>query len=149
MAATTPESSTTLVIRRTIPLPRVKVFAAWLDVESMKVWMCPGHIISTEAQLDARVGGKFRIVMKGKDRDYEHTGEYHIIEPPSKLAFTWISDSTDDQTTLVTVELFDKGQSCELVLTHERFPRPDKIEAHRQGWGEIIDLLAKYLASRT
>lgn len=139
------ERSNSLVIRKIMPATRERVFAAWIDPESMKVWMCPGHIASTEAQLDARVGGSFRIVMKGKDQEYEHTGEYLVIEPPSKLVFTWISKGTDHQPTRVTVELFARGKQCELVLTHERFPTPEKVEDHKRGWGEIADLLAKYL----
>lgn len=145
MPEPSPEREDMLVIRKTIPVPREKVFAAWLDPQGMKYWMCPAHILSTEAQLDPRVGGSFRIVMKGKDRDYEHTGEYRVIEPPSKIVFTWVSDGTDHKPTLVTVELFERGQHCELVLTHERFPRPDKVQAHKLGWSEIVDLLADYL----
>lgn len=69
-----------LVIRRLIPAPREDVFAAWTDPESIKHWMCPGDIVTAEAQLDLRVGGSFRIVMKGRDREVEHTGVYRVIE---------------------------------------------------------------------
>jgi uncharacterized protein YndB with AHSA1/START domain len=138
-------SGAALVIRKMIAAPREKVFAAWLDPESMKYWMCPGHILSAEAQIDPRVGGKFRILMKGENQDYDHTGEYLVLDPPSKLVFTWISKGTDDQPTRVTVELFDRGGECELVLTHERFPRAEAVEEHRRGWSELIGKLANYL----
>ena len=141
-----PERSDTLVIRKIIPVAREKVFAAWLDAEGMKSWMCPGDM-SAEAHLDPRVGGSFRIVMKGKDRNYEHTGEYQVIDPPSKLVFTWISEGTDHQPTLVTVEFFERGEHCELVLTHERFPKPEKVPGHKRGWSEIADRLAAYLTA--
>jgi len=65
-----------------IPASREAVFAAWTDPESLKHWMCPGDILGAEAQVDLRVGGGFRITMKSRDRAYEHTGEYHVIEPP-------------------------------------------------------------------
>ncbi len=140
------ERTDTLVVRRILPASREKVFAAWTNPESMKRWMCPCNVESTEAQLDLRVGGSFRIVMKGKDQDYEHTGEYEVVQPPSKLVFTWISKGTDYQPTRVTVELLERGSQCELVLTHERFPSPEAVESHKRGWGEIADLLAEYLA---
>jgi uncharacterized protein YndB with AHSA1/START domain len=140
-----PERANKLVIRKIIPVPREKVFAAWLDPEGMRGWMCPGSCRSAEVEIDARVGGKFRILMKSEEKDYDHTGEYVVIDPPSKLAFTWISEGTDHQATLVTVELFDRGKECELVLTHERFPRPEKVEPHRQGWGSIVEKLAAHL----
>ena len=145
MAQQAPERENTLVIRRRIPVAREKVFAAWLDAEGMQRWMCPGHIRSTEAHVDARVGGRFRIVMKSEERDYEHTGEYRVIEPPSKLVFTWISDATDHQPTLVTIELFERGGECDLVLTHERFPRAEEVARHESGWGSILTDLAAYL----
>lgn len=141
-----PERSDMLIIRKTIPVSCEKVFAAWLDPEGMRSWMCPADM-SAEAHLDPRVGGAFRIVMKGRDRDYEHTGEYRVIDPPSKLVFTWISEGTDYQPTLVTVELFERGEHCELVLTHERFPRADKVPGHKRGWSQIADRLAGYLTT--
>lgn len=68
------------------------MFDAWTDAEGMRRWMCPREGFTTEAVLDPRVGGSFRIVMKGPQRDYEHSGEYQVMDPPHKLAFTWISE---------------------------------------------------------
>ena len=135
-----------LVVRRVIRASRDVVFAAWTDAESMRHWMCPASIVEAQAQLDPRPGGSYRIVMKGPDGDYEHTGEYLAVEPPSKLVFTWISNSTGNQPTLVTVELFDRGGNCELVLTHERFASAAAMRHHRGGWGQIADRLDRYLA---
>ncbi|HYM11932.1 MAG TPA: SRPBCC domain-containing protein [Bryobacterales bacterium] len=142
------ESNDTLVVRRLIPATREEVFAAWTDPESIKHWMCPGDATTAEAQLDPRVGGKFRIVMKGRSQDYEHTGEYQVVEPPSKLVFTWTSKGTDDQPTLVTVELFARGEHCELVLTHARFPRVEAMRSHKNGWSQITDRLAEHVQTR-
>ncbi len=134
----------TLVVRRLIPATREEVFAAWTDPDSMAEWMCPGDIRSATAKLDVRVGGKLHIVMKGDDIDYEHTGQYRVVEPPSKLAFTWISKGTDHQPTLVTVELLELGRWCELVLTHENFVKPDAVQKHKGGWTSIAGKLAAY-----
>ena len=41
--------------------------------------------------------------MKGGAQDYDHTGVYQIIEPPSKLAFTWISAGTSRVCKIVTL----------------------------------------------
>lgn len=83
--------------------------------------------------------------MKSPTREYDHTGEYLVVEPPSKLSFTWISKSTDHLPTIVTVELFAHGDQCELVLTHERFANADAVRHHRGGWGQIVDRLVGYL----
>jgi uncharacterized protein YndB with AHSA1/START domain len=110
--------------------------------------MCPGDVISAEATLDVRVGGSFRIVMRSKDLDHVHTGTYQVVEPPSKLVFTWSAAETPCETTLVTVELFPHGDESELVLTHERFPKADVAQRYENGWGAIAEKFATYLSRR-
>ena len=90
--------STEIVVRRTLAVPREEVFDAWLDAPNMSEWMCPGEGTAA-AEIDARVGGKFRIVMTHSDGSTEHTGEYLKIDRPSLLSFTWKSAYTYDQST--------------------------------------------------
>ena len=134
-----------LVIRRILPAGREQVFAAWTDPESMRDWMCPGDISTAEARLDPRVGGSYRIVMRDRAGAYEHTGEYLVVEPPAKLVFTWIAESTGNRPSLVTVELFPHEDGCELVLTHEKLPEGEVLARYRGGWGQITDRLIAQL----
>ena len=136
------------VARRRMPAPREVVFEAWIDLEGIREWMCPGDATSAEARLDVRVGGSFRIVMKGKERDYVHVGTYQVVEPPAKLVFTWAAPEKPDEITLVTVEIFDRGEESELVLTHERFPKSDVAQRYENGWGTIAEKFAAYLSRR-
>lgn len=142
MAIASPEPAKRLVVRRLIRASCEEVFAAWTDPESIAQWMCPGGIQTAEARLDVRVGGKFRIVMKEGVKEYDHTGEYQVVEPPSKLVFTWISKGTDNRPTLVTVELQDLDPYCQLTLTHERFVTPEAVRQHEGGWTDIVNKLA-------
>jgi uncharacterized protein YndB with AHSA1/START domain len=135
-------------VRRKMPAPREVVYEAWIDPQGIREWMCPGDVRSAEAVLDVRVGGAYRIVMKGKERDHVHTGVYHVVEPPSKLVFTWTQEG-NEVTTLVTVEFLGHGRDCELVLTHERFTKPDLAKRYENGWGTIAEKLAAYLTQRT
>ena len=67
----------------------------------MRHWMfAKGMDTGCEAQIDARVGGSFRIGMHRGGRDVAHTGQYRIMERPSKRAFTWVTEFTDDEPTL-------------------------------------------------
>jgi uncharacterized protein YndB with AHSA1/START domain len=95
-----------------------------------------------------RPGGNFRITMKGKDGNHEHTGQYRVVEPPSRLVFTWISKGTNEQETIVTVELKPRGTECELTLTHEKLPGKEAASGHQDGWTHIAELLARYLAKK-
>ena len=108
--------------------------------------MCPGDVISSEATLDVRVGGSFRITMRSKERVHEHIGTYRIVEPPSKLSFSWSGMDNPNQITLVTVEFLDQGDACELVITHEHFPQADLAQRYEMGWGTIATKFAGYLA---
>lgn len=135
-----------VVVRRRIPAPREVLFEAWTDPEGLRQWMCPGDIVSNEATLDVRVGGSFRILMKSKTAEYEHTGVYKVVEPPSKLVFTWTAKATGDIPTLVTVEFLAAGEETEVVLTHEKFTDPEVSKRYRGGWGQILEKLAIYQA---
>jgi uncharacterized protein YndB with AHSA1/START domain len=131
------QSSETLVVRRFIPVPRERVFAAWLDAASLAQWMRPKGTTDARVEMDPRVGGKFRIVMMHGREQFEHTGEYLIIEPPARLSFTWISRATDHKPTEVTIEFLERPDGTELVLTHRRLP-PAQLESHRDGWSSIF-----------
>ncbi|HEX9162704.1 MAG TPA: SRPBCC domain-containing protein [Thermoanaerobaculia bacterium] len=139
-------SATAIVIRRVIPVPREEIFAAWLDPATLALFMRPGATTKATAEVDARVGGKFRIVMFHGDEGYEHRGEYLEIDPPSRLSFTWISVNTDLQPTIVTVEFHDRGGSTELVLTHRGLPEA-QVEPHTKGWTDIAYRLEDTLVS--
>ena len=149
MADLIEETADKLVLRKLIPASREEVFAAWSDPAGMRHWMCPGDTQTAEAQIDFRVGGSFHILMKGGKDDTDHTGEYQVIEPPSKLSFTWISKSTESKATLVTIELFERGDQTELILTHERLPSAERVRQHKGGWSQIADRLAQYLEQAT
>ncbi len=136
----------TVRISKIMPARREDVFNAWLDAEGMRTWMCPGDIKETDVEIDARVGGKFRLVMHGDENDYEMTGEYVEIDPPSRIAFTWVSH-TAVAGSLVTLEFHDRGEETELVLTHERLPDTDVAAQHESGWASILENLAGRLAA--
>ncbi len=137
-----------VVIRRRMPAPREVVFEAWIDPEGIREWMCPGDVTSAEAVLDVRVGGSFRIVMKAPDKDHVHIGTYQVVEPPSKLVFTWSAEDNPSAMTLVTVEFFSQGDESELVITHEKFVQPDVAKRYEGGWGAIAEKFAGYLSRR-
>jgi uncharacterized protein YndB with AHSA1/START domain len=135
------EAGPVLVVRRRIAAPRERVFDAWLDSESLARWMRPGDMTHATVTVDARVGGGFRIVMEGRPEGaVEHHGEYLAIEPPSLLSFTWRSRYAGDGTTVVTIEFHERGDGTDVVLTHRGLP-PTALEAHRQGWTDIVRLL--------
>jgi uncharacterized protein YndB with AHSA1/START domain len=138
------EGAPVVVVRRRMAVPRERVFAAWLDSESLAEFMRPANFGRSTVSVDPRVGGAFKIMMQGPTQAIEHHGEYLMIDPPSLLSFTWISKNTDDLPTVVTIEFHERGTGTELVLTHRRLPAR-AVEGHRRGWTDIVGLLEEVL----
>ena len=144
---TDPTQPVVRIVRR-LPASPSEVFDAWIDVESLKQWMCPGTSRVSAAELDPRVGGRFRIVMSDERGDTEHTGEYRELRRPERLVFTWISKPTLDRETVVTIELRPVGKDTELTLTHERLPNDEARKSHQRGWASIAEKLASSFATQ-
>jgi uncharacterized protein YndB with AHSA1/START domain len=102
---------------------------------------------STEATIDLRVGGRYRIVMHGPDGEVHRVGGvYREVVREKKLVYTWAWESTPERESIVTVEFRPHGDATELVLTHQRFADTEARDRHQQGWGGCLDRFARYLA---
>jgi uncharacterized protein YndB with AHSA1/START domain len=95
------------------------------------------------AEVDLRVGGKYRIEMEAPDgAKHAAHGTYRVIEPPSKLVYSWGWESGPETDTLVTVEFNERGAATEVVLKHERLTTAESRDRHTQGWNGCLDKLA-------
>jgi uncharacterized protein YndB with AHSA1/START domain len=135
-------------VRRVVRAPRERLFHAWTDAGELMRWWGPMGLEPAGASVDLRVGGGYRISMRPPGGAPSHAfGEFHEVEPPSRLVFTWAweggeFDGLSD--TLVTVEFHARGATeTEIVLTHERLG-PDAVEAHRQGWVDSLERVDAY-----
>ena len=140
-----------LVLRRTYPTTRERLFALWTDAASYPRWFGPGDTTIAEATIDARPGGQYRIAMRSADGEaFTVIGEYRDVRPPERLVFTWTWDDADPGDTtnsLVTIELFERGPaSTELVLTHEKLANVESRARHEHGWSLILDQIERGLA---
>lgn len=157
MTQSAPQAGITLNMNKTINAPLERVFAAWTEPELLQKWWGAHESFSAPiAEVDLRVGGKYRLGMlePGKDAPYVCYGFYREVTPPEKLVFTWTWEMMpgDDSgftpaETLVTVEFIDKGGSTEVVLTHEQFTDEHMRDEHQGGWGGCLDGLERLFAS--
>ena len=136
-----------LRIASIIAAPRHKVYAAWTTPEILAQWFAPGSRRPHPEILDVRVGGTYKIIMKGEDDSPAAVGTYQAVVPNEKLVFTWGWDGDPSQPTLVTVTFADKGKGTEVVLVHDRFATADTCEHHRMGWQAIMDKLPAVFAA--
>ncbi|MDP9140169.1 MAG: SRPBCC domain-containing protein [Pseudomonadota bacterium] len=134
-----------IVVRRTMAATVDELFDAWLDPESLAQWMHPGTTTRSTVSVDARVGGRYEVVMNYDSGPNRHYGEYRVIERNRKLVFTWHSAATHHTETLVTVEFNAANSSTEVVLTHERLPDHEAGLSHTRGWTMALELLDSLL----
>jgi uncharacterized protein YndB with AHSA1/START domain len=136
-------------ITRRLAAPADEVYDAWTNPNSVMEWMIPLPGGRTKATLEAHVGGRFQIDMISEGKTYPHEGEYLRLERPRLIEFTWISEATGRQRSVVRVELRPMADGgTELVLTHQRLPTEKAVQEHRGGWSAALDRLAELLPTR-
>jgi glutathione S-transferase len=137
-----------LEIDRFIKASPQKIFDALTNEPSVKAWHCPRGMSVAEASVDAKVGGKYRIVMASRDGS-RHTvgGVYQAIEPPDFIAYTWRWEggSMPDATTLVEIRLTAKDGGTSLHMRHTGFPNGQSRDSHRDGWRLVFNRLSDYV----
>jgi len=135
-----------LRLTRVFPAPPALVFRAWTGAEAMRKWFCPYDHWGLEVEVDARLGGSYRIVMKDTDTGKDHivSGTFREVRPPERLVFSWHwQDQPGFPETIVTVDFRDLGGKTEVTLTHEALPTPELRDRHIHGWNGCLDRLAK------
>jgi uncharacterized protein YndB with AHSA1/START domain len=143
-----------VVITRVFDAPRELVFRAWTDSKIMKQWYGPKVFTNTVCELDVRVGGSWRIVMRGPDGvEYPGRGVYREIVKPERLVFT--SEATDKDgkvilAGLATVTFAEEGGKTKLTLRVRATAMVDYAVAFlggmEAGWSQSLDGLAEELA---
>lgn len=136
-----------LTLKRRINAPPEKVFSAWTDPTKVARWMGPEGVEVLSAECDARVGGRYRWVMRSPDGEtHDVSGVYREVVANEKLSFTWAWKSTPERESLVTVALKRDGDGTLLTLTHEQFFDETARDHHQHGWIGSLDKLEKYVA---
>jgi uncharacterized protein YndB with AHSA1/START domain len=96
----------------------------------------------TEAELDARPGGIYRVNVQGA---YQAAGEFVEVVPNEKVVITFGWDVPDNPirpgSTRVEYTLIPEGSKTLLRLVHSGLP-DDAIGDHETGWDHYLSRLA-------
>jgi uncharacterized protein YndB with AHSA1/START domain len=139
----------TLRIERSYRAPAEAVFDAWTSEEVIRRWWHAEHDWeTTEAEVDLRVGGIVRVVMRdpGKDAEYGGGGHYTEIDRPNRLAFTWLWDGNDTRQ-LIELEFEERDGVTAVRFTHSGLWSEEAVRSHEQGWNRCFDNLERALAT--
>ena len=134
----------TLIVRKTIRASPQRLFDAWTQPAQLREWWGPHEVECTDAQVDLRVGGHYRIANRFPDgRVVWVTGQFELIEPPDRLVYTWrVEPRTVSER--VTVRFEERGDATDVVVVHERIADERTRDVHEQGWRECLDGLAEF-----
>ncbi len=140
--------STTLRLERSFDAPAEDVFDAWTNPEVLRRWWGASPTWRTPvAEVDLRVGGRYRLSMEDPDAGTFYTvrGEYREVRRPERLVYSWSWEQDDGQTgheSTVTVEFMERDERTIVVLEHSGLESPESRDRHEQGWGACLELFA-------
>lgn len=141
-----------VVMTRVFDAPRHMVFDAFTKPELLKRWFGPRGWSLVVCEVDLRVGGGFRFVLRGPDgRDMGMRGVYReIVRPERSVHIETFDDFPgDSQVTSVLVEEGGKTTFTATVLYSSKEACQGTLQSGMEhGAAESYDRLAELLASQ-
>ncbi|MGC1183818.1 MAG: SRPBCC domain-containing protein [Candidatus Dormiibacterota bacterium] len=147
-----------LVIERTLHASPEQVFDAFTDPDQLTKWWWPNGFSCPAAEVDLRVGGKYRLAMEWPgsipaEAQFSHYmgGEYYKIDRPHLLVMSGraVNDEKGELfATLieVTLEAGDDGTALTMRQSYfEPMPPAEAMGGAEQGWSEQLDKLERLL----
>ncbi len=149
----------TVTLTRVYDAPRSLVFKMWIDPKHMARWWGPKAFANPVCEIDARPGGRIRIVMRGPkgsdyDCDFPMSGTFHEVVEPERLVFTAVAEDNDGRPlleahTVVTFE--DLGGKTKLTVHANAVGlapiAPQMLAGMEQGWAQSLEKLGELVAA--
>jgi uncharacterized protein YndB with AHSA1/START domain len=138
-------SDRTVTLHRVLRTSPEKVYRAFVEADAMSKWIPPYGFTCTVEQMDAKVGGRFKMSFRnfGTGNGHSFGGEYLELKPYELIRYT---DEFDDPnlpgTLLVTVALRAVIGGTELRIEQSGIPEAIPLEMCHLGWQESLAQLA-------
>ena len=141
-------STSTIRLHRVLRTAPERVYRAFLDPDAMAKWLPPNGFTAKVHQMDARVGGAYKMSFTNFTTGKSHAfgGTYLELVPHERIRYT---DQFDDpglpgrMETTITLRKVSFG--TELNVVQEGVPEAIPAEACYLGWQESLTLLAKFV----
>lgn len=148
-------------LERTIAARPERVYRAWLDPALLARWMAPGPFDLTRAEVDERVGGRYRIWHTEPGADHSSGGfEAEITElvPGQRLVFRWGFVGPDREhgpvydSRLTVTFAPAPGDATLLTLRHDHLDDlaaalPEVAANVGAGWADVLAKLSAALTT--
>jgi uncharacterized protein YndB with AHSA1/START domain len=138
-----------LQIKRELLAARPVVFQAFATPAVLASWWGPNGFTVPSLEFEPRVGESYVIEMQPPQGDaFRLVGEFRVVDPPDRLAFTflWEEPDPDDVETLAELSFQGLGKSTELFLSQGPFRTEARRDLHHDGWTDAFDKLERLLA---
>jgi uncharacterized protein YndB with AHSA1/START domain len=114
----------------------------------MQRWLHPAPDWETpEADVDLRVGGTVRVVMRRPDgTEIEARGEYTRIDRPHLLVMTWTFGDEPSNEQLMELSFTESEGSTTVRLVNTGISTDERRDAQDWGWRGCLDELDRVLA---
>lgn len=136
----------TVKLHRVLKAPAERIYKAFLDPDAMAKWLPPNGFTGKVHEMDATVGGKYKMSFTNFSNGQSHSfgGEYLELVPNKRIRHT---DSFDDPNMpgemITTVDLREAIVGTEINITQEGIPEAIPPEACYLGWQDSLMLLTK------
>ena len=142
----TTNNTSTIRLNRVLRAPPERVYRAFLDSAAMVKWLPPNGFTGQVHQLDARVGGTYKMSFTNFTTGKSHSfgGEYLELTPQKRIRHTDRFDDPNlpgEMQTTITLKQVSVG--AELNIVQEGVPAQIPAEACYLGWQESLALLTK------
>jgi uncharacterized protein YndB with AHSA1/START domain len=138
------------LVRQIAARPSI-VFDALTTADGLAAWWGPDDLPVLASEIDARVGGAFRVRFRTLDGlEHEASGECLELVPPRRLVMSWrwtAGGEPDElgRTSRVEFDLRPIDSGVELTFTHADLSTEVSALSHEQGWTGALDKLERYL----
>lgn len=136
----------TVKLHRVLTAPPERIYRAFLDADAMAKWLPPHGFTGKVHQLDAKVGGTYKMSFTNFSTGNSHSfgGKYLELVPNELIRHT---DSFDDPNLpgqmITTIVLKPVLVGTEVNITQEGIPEMIPTEACYLGWQESLTLLGQ------
>jgi uncharacterized protein YndB with AHSA1/START domain len=139
-------SSATVRFHRVLRATPERLYRAFLDPDAMAKWLPPNGFTGHVHEMDARVGGRYRMSFTNFSTGRSHAfgGTYVELVPNERIRYTDRFEDPNlpgEMQTTVTLRKVSVGTELEVVQTG--IPAAIPVEACYLGWQESLALLVK------
>lgn len=138
-------STGTVQLHRVFRAPPERIYRAFLDPDAMVKWLPPHGYTGRVHQIDAKVGGAYRMSFTNLGTGHSHSfgGKYLELVPFERICHTDGFDAPNLPGEMrTTVRLKKVSCGTELDVVQEGIPGVIPVEACYLGWQESLALLA-------